>query len=216
MLLDGSVEQQDNFMIVGHLSKIQSIWDVLPYEVWIDMNKNTESIYPFLSDENLSLTKFEDRTKEIEQISVEPLFQGTNGILTMSFIVILLLCSVGYLIYWTLSIRSRELQFGIFRAMGVTKKEILQMLINEQMLTGFFAITFGVVIGILASNMYVPMIQIAYSGADRVLPLQLITESSDLLRLLIVIGIVFLICLGILIRQVFRMKISQALKLGED
>lgn len=215
-LPDGSVEELNNFMIVGHLSRIQSVWGTLPYEIWIDMNRDTEGVYNFIKDRNLVLMKFIDRSVMVEDISLEPIFQGTNGILTMSFIIILLICSVGYLIYWTLSIRSRELQFGIFRAMGVTRKEILHMLVNEQLMTGLFAIIFGVGTGFLASSLYVPIIQIAYSGADRVLPLELITKSSDLIRLFSVIGIVFFICLGILIRQVFRMKITQALKLGED
>lgn len=216
LLPDGSVEELDNYMIVGHLSRIQNAWGTLPYEVWIDMGQDTDGIYKFIKDRNITLTKFVDRSVEVEDIGSLPLFQGTNGILTMSFIVILLICSVGYLIYWTLSIRSRELQFGIFRAMGVTRKEILHMLVNEQLMTGLFAIIYGAATGFLASGLYVPIIQIAYSGNDRVLPLNLITEKSDLIRLFSVIGIVFFICLGILIRQVFRMKISQALKLGED
>jgi putative ABC transport system permease protein len=216
LLPDGSVEESDNYMIVSNLSQIQSAWGMHPYEVWINMGGNTDAVYDLIKNNDLKLSKFVDKTVEVENISLEPLFQGTNGILTMSFIIILLICSVGYLIYWTLSIRSRELQFGIFRAMGVTKKEILHMLVNEQLLTGFFAIVFGAVTGFLASRMYVPMIQIAYSGADRVLPMELITEKTDLYRLFAVIGVVFIVCLGILIRQVFRMKISQALKLGED
>ena len=75
---------------------------------------------------------------------------------------------------------------------------------------------FGLVIGWIASLLYVPIIQIAYSAADRALPLQLITKGTDVARLIIIILIMFAICMGILINQVYRMKISQALKLGED
>jgi hypothetical protein len=64
--------------------------------------------------------------------------------------------------------------------------------------------------------MFVPIIQIAYSATDRSLPLELITKDSDIIRLLVIIGIVFIACLAVLIKQVYNMKISQALKLGED
>jgi putative ABC transport system permease protein len=134
----------------------------------------------------------------------------------MSFIVILILCGVGYLIYWILSIRSRELLFGIFRAMGMSRGEILRMLVNEQIFSSLLSIGCGAGIGILASRMFVPMIQIAYSAANQVLPLELITKSSDMVRLFGMIGVVLILCLVILARQVFRMKIAQALKLGED
>ena len=157
-----------------------------------------------------------DAVRAKEEIAAEPLFQGTNGILTMSFITVLLICAIGYVIYWMLSIKSRELLFGIFRAMGMSRKEVIKMLINEQVFTGVFGIMLGLLIGYIASVMYVPIIQIAYSASDRVLPLELITKGSDIVRLLVIIALMFAVCLGILINQVFKMKISQALKLGED
>ena len=96
------------------------------------------------------------------------------------------------------------------------KNEVIHMLVNEQVLTGVVAILFGLVIGWISSRMFVPIIQIAYSATDRSLPLELITRDSDIIRLLVIIGIVFVACLAVLIKQVYNMKISQALKLGED
>ena len=206
----------DNYLIIAHLSTIQDKIGILPYEVWINMDGDTSSFYTFTDAENPPFEYCNDGVDKKLAIASEPLFQGTNGILTMSFITILLICCIGYVIYWMLSIRSRELLFGIFRAMGMSRNEVIHMLVNEQMFTGAFGIIFGLGIGWLASKMFVPIIQIAYSGADKVLPLELITQSSDVIRLIIIIVIMFIICLGILINQVFRMKISQALKLGED
>ena len=213
---DGTSKNEEQYMVVAHLSAVQEKVGVFPYEIWINMDGNTESVYSFIKDKNIQLTKFIDAVENKEAISREALFQGTNGILTMSFITILLICGIGYLIYWTLSIRSRELLFGIFRAMGMGKNEIIHMLVNEQVLTGVVAIGFGLIIGFVSSRLFVPIIQIAYSATDRSLPLELITRNSDVARLLIIIGLVFAACLTVLIRQVYSMKISQALKLGED
>ncbi len=213
---DGTTETKDNYMVVAHLSTVQDAMGICPYEVWIDMDGDTAPFYDFAEEQGMSFKYFTDTEAQKREIGLEPLFQGTSGILTMSFITILLICSIGYLIYWTLSIRSRELMFGIFRAMGMSRREIMHMLINEQILTGCVAIGFGVGIGWLASRLYVPIIQIAYSDSARVLPLKLITQNSDLVRLLVIIGVVFVACLVVIIRQVLSMKISQALKLGED
>lgn len=213
---DGTSKSEEQYMVVAHLSAVQEKVGVFPYEIWMNMGGNTESVYSFIKDKNIQVTKFVDAVENKEAISREALFQGTNGILTMSFITILLICGIGYLIYWTLSIRSRELLFGIFRAMGMGKNEVIHMLVNEQVLTGVVAIIFGLIIGWISSRLFVPIIQIAYSATDRSLPLELITRDSDIARLLIIIGIVFAACLAVLIRQVYSMKISQALKLGED
>lgn len=213
---DESATREENYLVIAHLSTVQSAVGTYPYEVWINMGGNTDGFYQFVNDNDVKVTSLVDSVELKNDITTDPLFQGTNGILTMSFITILLICAIGYVIYWMLSIRSRELLFGIFRAMGMTRNEVIQMLINEQIFTGLFGIGFGLVIGWLASRLYVPIIQIAYSASDRVLPLELITESSDVARLIIIIAIMFIACLAILINQVFRMKISSALKLGED
>jgi putative ABC transport system permease protein len=134
----------------------------------------------------------------------------------MSFIVILLLCGVGFLIYWILSIRERELLFGVLRAMGLSGKGVIRMLLTEQLLGSILFIASGVGIGIGASVLYVPLIALAYMAQTQTLPLKLVIQPGDLVRLLVLIGLMLVVCMTVLIRLVFDMKITNALKLGED
>lgn len=214
---DGTVETTDLYMIVANLSYLEDKWGAYPYEVWLDVSDGGEGVYGWLEEQtNLKLTKLEDMTVKEEEIIGDTMFQGTNGILSMSFIVILILCCVGYLIYWIMSIRSRELLFGVLRAMGMRKKEITWMLIIEQICSGLFAIVTGGLIGVAASKMFVPMIQQAYAASEQILPLKLITQTSDMVQLFAVIGVMLCVCLIVLGRIVSKMNISSALKLGED
>ena len=150
------------------------------------------------------------------EVKNDALFQGTNGILTMSFIIILILCCTGFLIYWILSIRQRELLFGVFRAMGMSKREIIQMLINEQIFSSGISIVIGTVIGSLASKMFVPLVQIFYASTDQAIPLEVVNETLDMVRLFSIIGIVIVVCMVVLGKLISKINISQALKLGED
>ena len=159
---------------------------------------------------------FQDTSAELIKMKNDPVFQGTNGVLTVGFVVILLLCTTGFLIYWILSIHSRTLQFGIFRAMGMTMREILAMLVTEQLFISGTAIGVGVVVGKVCSKLYIPLIQLVYSASDRAIPLEIITNPSDDLRLGIVIGLMIVLCMVILGVLISRIKITQALKLGED
>ena len=70
--------------------------------------------------------------------------------------------------------------------------------------------------GSLAAKFYIPLIQIAYSDAGSALPLVLVSDSNDLFRLLMVVGAVMLLCMVILGWLISKLKITQALKLGED
>lgn len=213
---DGLYTEKDNYLIVAHLKQLQSSWGVTPYQVWINAKDSTQFIYDYAAQENIRFPVFQDAAKQLVELKNDPVFQGTNSILTIGFICILLLCSMGFLIHWILSIQSRTLQFGIFRAMGMSMREVFAILINEQVFITGLSLVAGIFVGVLTSELFIPLVQIAYSSADQVLPLNIISQPADYIRLLAVIGSVILICIVVLCVLISKIKISQALKLGED
>lgn len=213
----GEVESKDCFLIIGHLSEIQKKCAVTPYQFWIKAKiHDTSFFYPWAEQVNLQVSKITDLSETFQKTRNDSLFQGTNGVLTMCFIIILILCGVGYLMYWILSIRERELLFGVFRAMGMSRKEIIAMLVQEQIMTGLSSVLYGTLAGQIGCILFVPMIQTAYAAANQILPLTFVQEQVDLLKLYMTIAIVLFICIFVLIKIISKMKISNALKLGED
>lgn len=215
--VDGELVTENNYMIVAHLSYVQEHYGVRPYQIWMKTKGNDVSFFYDWAEQNgYKYTMVEALQENLANIRTDTLFQGTNGILTLSFIIILLLCGAGYLIYWILSIRERELLFGILRAMGMRKEEILQMLFIEQVFCGIFSIIFGGIAGVIASRLYVPMIQVTYAAENQVLPQVLITNAADTGKLFAVIAVMLIVCIAVLVRNIAAMKITNALKLGED
>ena len=206
----------ENYLIVANLAQVQQNFGLRPYQVWLKTDGSSRFIYDYAKKNNITYTTFEDANAKKVEVKNDALFQGTNGILTMSFIVILILCCTGFLIYWILSIRQRELLFGVFRAMGMSKREIIQMLINEQIFSSGVSIVIGTVIGLLASKMFVPLVQIFYASTDQAIPLEVVNETLDMVRLFSIIGLVIVVCMVVLGKLISRINISQALKLGED
>ena len=213
---DGKVITEDEYLMVANLSYVQRKADVTPYRIWMDFEGETDAFYSFVDENDIKVVSYTDAVTEKEDLRKDTLFQGTNGILSLSFIVILLLCGAGYLMYWIMTIRSRELLFGILRAMGMSKGEIFHILINEQIFCGIMSILAGIGIGAMAAYLYVPMIQNTYAATDQVLPLQLICETPDLLKLFGTIAIVLISCITILLHIVSKSNITRALKLGEE
>ena len=177
---------------------------------------DVSAVYDGIEKEGFRVKKFRDKAAVMDGVYNDPLLQGTNGVLTMGFIVTIILCAVGYLIYWIMSIRSREMLFGVLRACGMHKGEVFQMLTIEQFFSGVLSILVGIGIGGLTSKMFVPMLQNAYAAANQILPMQLITDPVDMYRLFGVIAGVMVLCLFTLILLVFKMNVSKALKLGEE
>ena len=173
-------------------------------------------IYDFIADKNIKLNMFKDTKEQIIEMKNDPVIQGTNGILTVGFVVVLVLCGAGFMIYWVLSIKTRALQFGIFRAMGMTMREILNMLIFEQIFITLPTIITGTVIGFIASKLYIPLIQIAYSATNESIPLRVMTAGGDIVKMYFVVVFVIGICMAVLGNIIKKIKITQAIKLGED
>ena len=215
---EGGVSMRDNFLIIANYATLQKSLGTVPYEVWISLKegRDSEEMYQWVQENEVHVVKYVDRQADLERVITDPLMQGTNGILTMGFIVTLILCAVGYLIYWVMSIRSREMMFGVLRASGMHKGEMFFMLFNEQIFSGVFAIFVGIGIGHLSSRMFVPILQTAYAASNQVLPMELITRQSDMVRLYGAVAGVMALCLVVLIVIVFRMNVAKALKLGEE
>lgn len=205
-------------LIVVNLNYLHNMTFMEPYEIWIKKAPNATdlSITNQITEKNLRITGISYATQEIIKYKNDPLLQGINGTLTMSFIVTMLISIIGFLIYWILSIRDRVLQFGILRAMGLTKGKVIGMIIVEQILISVVAIFMGLVIGSITSQLYVPLLQMMYGAAEQVPPFEIISSTSDYLRIYVVVGFMLLLGTGTLARFVSSIKMDQAVKLGED
>ncbi|MBR3508086.1 MAG: FtsX-like permease family protein [Lachnospiraceae bacterium] len=215
---DGTAQKQNNLLVIANFATIQKNLGIYPYEIWakLEPGATSDAIYEWIKEKNIHVVKYADKAAAMRQVVQDPLLQGTNGVLTMGFIVTIILCAVGYLIYWIMSIRSREMIFGVLRACGMHKGELFHMLINEQIFSGVLSIFAGIGIGTLTSRMFVPMLQTAYAASNQVLPMKLIVNQTDMNRLYLVIAGVMALCLLTLITLVFKMNVTKALKLGEE
>lgn len=209
----------ENYLVVVNIGMVQSLCDVTqPYEVWMSLKEGTEAnqVAEWINTNKYNVTKYHNRKADLQADVENPLFQGTNGVLTMGFLVMILLCGVGYLIYWIMSIRSRELMFGVLRAFGMHKKELFHMLMIEQFFSGVLTILAGIGIGKLVSRMFVPMLQTAYAVSNQVLPMEVCSNASDMVRLYGALALVMVVCLIVLIVLVVKLNVTKALKLGEE
>ncbi len=208
----------ENHLIIGSLNNLLSKTAISPYEVWLkrEAGATDSQIYQGLQDASIMVSSIESSNQAITEAKQDSQLQGTNGALTLGFIVSMLVCAIGFLIYWIMSIKSRVLQFGVFRAMGLGRRPLLAMLVCDQVLVSGVAIAFGTLLGVLSSLLYVPLFRLVYRSEAQQIPFKIITESSDLQKILVILIIVLLICFAILSRLVLAIRMDQAVKLGEE
>jgi putative ABC transport system permease protein len=121
---------------------------------------------------------------------------------------------IGFLIYWIMNIRKRKLQFGILRAMGMTRGKVTLMLLWEHLMTTGVSVLMGMAIGNITVKLFVPLLQIAYG--DTTLPLELVTNSTDKMRVYFTVFVMLIAGIAILAGFINKLMINEAVKIGED
>ncbi len=205
-------------LVICNLDYVRALSALEPYDVWIKKAEGatSEQVYGSIRELGISVEGLKDSTLDIVSVKNDPLIQGVNGALTMGFLVTMIVCSIGFIIYWVLSIKRRVLQFGILRAMGLSMGNLTGMLAAEQVLISGSAILMGVFTGAKASELFVPLLQVVYKASELIPPFRVIMERADYLKVYIIIGVMLMVAFFVLGGLISRIKMAQALKLGED
>ena len=189
-----------------------------PYELWIDLQPGAPSgpLYAAVEERELRVLEIRDTSQLTIEAKNDPLLQGTNGVLTFGFITAVLVSVTGYVLFLVFALRERALQFGLLRALGLRRRQVVGMLVLEQLLTGGFAIVAGLAIGQLAALLYVPLLQLAGPAAEQILPFRVVALRSDYLRFY-ALALIIMAAGGALFQSlVRRLRVHEALKLGEE
>lgn len=191
---------------------------IQPYEIWIKKAPGVTSnqVYTEIGEKGLQIDERRDLTEDTVNLKNDPTLQSMNGALTLCFITSLIVCFAGFLIYWIISINRRVLQFGIIRAIGMRVRSLIGMLILEQGMISGSAILAGILIGVLASYYYIPIYSMTQSAESLKLPFRIVSEQGDYVRLYVILGVILLVGCVILASLIRRIKINNALKIGED
>lgn len=205
-------------LVVGHLDTIQNNIGLEPYDVWLKLSPNTTSqeLYSGIEEMELPLIGLKDARMERTAAKNDPFQLAINGVMTLGFLISTGISFVGFILYWVLSLSGRILQFGIMRAMGISFRQLIGMLTAEQLLTSGAALAIGAALGHLTAWLYVPMFQLAYNAATQVPPFRVTFDPNDSLHLYLIVAAMMLIGLSSLGFMLSRIKIHQAVKLGED
>lgn len=206
----------EQYLIVDTFRQMTNDFGTTQYEIWMKTGDQADVVTGFLEENQINCEYKIDTQNEIHTTLTSSLIQITNGVLTMSFFMCLILCTIGFLMYWILSIRERELLFGVYRAMGMTRKEIYWMLMIEQILSSVFCIVCGVICGFVTSYLFMDVFTIAYAPHKHLLEYVIRINWFDLTKLAITIVLMLIVCFVILIKQIKGLNIVHALKLGEE
>lgn len=207
--VDDKLQIKENFLAVMNYSYAVQGHPVRQYEIWCNASLNGTDI-PKSHYNNKILEKLSLELNNSSEIKI------TNSIFTLEVIGALILCAVGFTIYWITSVQNRETLFGIYRAMGISAGETNRMIWIEELFLTIVSILVGLFSGLISIRLFTPLFTALYLPENSLVKLDISMNRTDIFIVLAVVGVIFVICSIILSNVMRKLKISDAVKLGED
>jgi putative ABC transport system permease protein len=154
------------------------------------------------------------RQDKVNEKKNDSMLKAVNGCLSIGFVATLTVAFVGFVFFWIMNVRKRKLQFGILRAMGLTKGKLALVLIWEHLLTTGTSVIVGTVVGAFTVRIFAPLLKVPYN--DGVLPLEVLFNRGDNVKIFMVVGLMLAAGIVVLACYIGKLKINEAVKIGEE
>ncbi|MBQ9608141.1 MAG: ABC transporter permease [Lachnospiraceae bacterium] len=211
--------ETENYLVVANSALVTNVFGTTPYEVWIKSSDSADTIDYInskLVEEGRVLDSYITLDGELETMSNSPVIQITNGLFTINFLLSVILSVLGFLIFQITETRDRQTSFGIYRAMGISMKEVNRMIFAE--LSGIFltGIAAGALSGMLTTVFFINIFATVYMPDKHNIPVEIYVDISDMIRLGVIFLAVFALTVFIIRRIIRNLRVTEVLKLGED
>jgi putative ABC transport system permease protein len=188
-----------------------------PYNIWLKTEPGADQDQIIARVRNLGLRTLAPDAAfiNIAQEQRRPERQGLFGLLSIGFGAAALLTVVGFILYTLFSFRQRFIELGILRAVGLSSGQMAIYLAWELAFLILTGLMVGTILGIWSSQLYIPYLQVGTELSTRTPSFLVEIAWPAIVRIYSLFGLLFIVALTILVILLFRMKIFQAVKLGE-
>ena len=209
---------QDGPFFVANLDAIhEGMGGVFPYNVWLTTDPDVpgEAILAGVRERGLTVVAAFDARAAILAEQTRPERQGLFGLLSVGFLAAAALTVLGFLVYAIGSFQRRFIELGMLRAVGLSALQMAGYLAGEQALLILTGAGLGTGLGVWASSLFIPYFQVGADKTARVPPFVVQIAWSELQTIYAVFGAMFVVAVSVLIALLVRMKVFEAVKLGE-
>ncbi|MFZ6027057.1 MAG: ABC transporter permease [Chloroflexota bacterium] len=203
---------------IGNLEYIfESAGGLQPYDVWLRTTpgSDTDAIITGINDLGIAVVAYQDARTALEEAFGAPNRQGMLGMLSVGFLAASILTILGFLLYAMFSFQERFVQLGVMRAVGLGRRQMAAALALEQFLLILVGLAGGTGIAVLTAYLFIPHLPVAIGLHPGTPPYVVAIAWGDITRVYIIFGVMLFTGITLTLISLSRMKIFQAVKLGE-
>ena len=210
---------EDGPLFVGNLDYLfEQAGGQFPYDVWLKTDGDID--YEHMAEDMygrglMHWGRWDAPLIRIASEEKQPERQGLFGLLSVGFIAAALLTVLGFLLYALFSFRRRFIELGVLRAIGLSSRQMTAFLAWELAFLILVGLAAGTGLGVWVSRLFIPYLQVGIGASASVPPFVVEIAWPAVFRIYALFGGLFVVALGVLAALLLRMKIFQAVKLGE-
>jgi putative ABC transport system permease protein len=188
-----------------------------PYEVWLRLRDGISKkvVEAGATDLGLKIASEAYAPDDIRAEQDRPERQGLYGLLSVGFVAAAALTALGFLFYSVLAFQRRFVELGTLRAIGLSTGQLSALLGWEQALLIGVGMLGGTLIGVSASLLFIPFLQVRGGEHPQTPPFVVQIAWQQIGLIYLVFGAMLLGAILLTIVLLRRMKLFQAVKLGE-
>lgn len=158
-----------------------------------------------------------DRTVELASVAFDPLVSaGWRALLGIAFFTVLIVSAVGFLVHAKVSFDGRRAELALLRTIGLSMKQLLFLVVLEQVLVIGVAVALGIFMGSRMGTTIMPYLANSGENAVVVPPMAVHIDWLGFGITFGLLGVVFLVVIGLILISVYRMSIHRIMRMGES
>ena len=190
-----------------------------PNESWLTLTDDPElraETVEILDSPKYRASELYDSQAMIKEFAADPLAgAGWGGVLMIAFLGVVLVSSLGFIVYNYLSAQGRQLDFAILRTLGFSLRQIIGLVCFEQLFIILAGMGIGTLLGERLSYIMIPFLQLTETG-ERVLPPFILTINWQTIGIAYaIIAAAFFVTISLVILFFSRVAIYRALRMGD-
>ena len=209
-------EEQGPF-VIGNLDySADEQGGLYPYEIWLATTPSADmrTIKAYAQGNRLEVKKGTPRELLTADL-LRPERQGLFGLLSVGFLAAALVTVLGFLIFSLVSFQRRVVELGMLRAIGLATSQLTALLIVEQALVIGVGTLAGTALGVQASRLFVPFLQVRTGEFPDTPPFVVQIAWEQIGQIYLVAGALLVFAVAATMLLLRRMRIFEAVKLGE-
>lgn len=210
--------ETDGPLFVGNLDYLfEQAGGQAPYDVWLKTEPavDTAQLEEDLKSLNFNVLGLNIALEKILAEQQTPSRQGLFGLLSVGFAAAAILTVLGFLLYALFSFRQRFIELGVLRAIGLSTGQMTIFLFWELAFLILTGLILGTGLGVTVSHLFIPYLQIGNDVASLTPPYLVEIAWPAIMRIYALFGLLFALALAGLTALLVRMRIFEAVKLGE-